>query len=197
MDVLNSARHSYTMPFLLGTAGCLLFALGAAVMSPALSAAQSDQPGEYEVKAAFLFNFTKFVEWPEGSFDDRQAPIVIGIIGDDPFGESLLRIIAGQKAQGRGILVRKERFGQDLHRCHVLFISASEREHIAEILASVQKASILTVSDITGFAEAGGAMQFVMQENRVRFVVNLDVTTQSKLRVSAKLLSLARVLTHG
>jgi uncharacterized protein DUF4154 len=159
--------------------------------------AQSDQPSEYEVKAAFLFNFTKFVEWPDGSFNDPHAPIVIGIIGDDPFGESLIRIVGGQKAQGRAIVIIRYRRGDDLRRCHILFISASERQHSAQIVASLRDASVLTVSDIDGFAEAGGAMQFVMQESRVRFVVNLDAATQSKLRVSAKLLVLARVINHG
>jgi YfiR/HmsC-like len=144
-----------------------------------------------------LFNFTKFVEWPESSFDNPQAPMVIGVVGDDPFGDSLTRMVAGQKAQGRAILITKFRRGEDLHRCHVLFVSASERQRAAEILASLQAGSVLTVSDIGGFAEAGGAVEFVMQENRVHFVVNLDAATQSKLRVSAKLLALAHVINHG
>ncbi|OLC94498.1 MAG: hypothetical protein AUH86_14365, partial [Acidobacteria bacterium 13_1_40CM_4_58_4] len=148
-------------------------------------------------KAAFLFNFTKFVEWPDRSFEDAHAPIVIGIIGDDPFGDSLLRIVAGQKVQGRAIVIIKYRRGDDLRHCHILFISGSERQHSAQILTSVQPASVLTVSDMDGFADAGGMMQFVMQENRVRFVVNLDVATQNKLRVSAKLLALAQVVNHG
>ena len=106
-------------------------------------------------------------------------------------------IVAGQKVQGRSIVIRKERLGEDLRHCHVLFISASERQHSAQILAGLHEASVLTVSDMDGFADAGGVMQFVMQENRVHFVVNLDTATQSKLRVSAKLLALARVINHG
>jgi hypothetical protein len=194
MDLLKSPTHRLRLPFALRTAGWFLFALAAGVLCCAIAAAQSDQPGEYDVKAAFLFNFTKFVEWPENAFVDPLAPIVIGVIGDDPFGESLVRIVAGQKAQGRSIEIVKYRYGDNLRRCHVLFISASERQRRAPILASLQEASVLTVSDIDGFAEAGGAIQFVMQENRVRFVVNLEVATQGKLRVSAKLLALARVI---
>jgi uncharacterized protein DUF4154 len=175
----------------------LLFAFAWSMLFCAITLAQSDdQPGEYDVKAAFLFNFTKFVEWPDNSFDDARAPIVIGIIGDDPFGGSLAQIITGQKAQGRSIVIREQRFGEDLRRCHVLFISASERRRSAQILASVHDVSVLTVSDIEGFAEAGGAIQFVLMENRVHFVVNLDAAVQSKLRVSAKLLALARVINH-
>jgi YfiR/HmsC-like len=181
----------------LRTAGGFLLVLAAGVLFCAIGAAQSDQPSEYEVKAAFLFNFTKFVEWPEGSFDDPHAPIVIGIIGDDPFGDSLLRIVAGQKPQGRAIVIIKYRRGDDLRHCHILFISASERQYSAQILTGLHDAGVLTVSDIDGFAVAGGVMQFVMQENRVRFVVNLDAATQNKLRVSAKLLALAQVVNRG
>jgi hypothetical protein len=194
MDLLRPQVQDLQFRRGLRMAGWFLFALVAVALFCAIAAAQSDQPGEYEVKAAFLFNFTKFVEWPENAFVDPLAPIVIGVIGDDPFGESLVRIVAGQKAQGRSIEIVKYRYGDNLRRCHVLFLSASERQHRAPILASLQEASVLTVSDIDGFAEAGGAIQFVVQENRVRFVVNLEVATQGKLRVSAKLLALARVI---
>jgi YfiR/HmsC-like len=178
-------------------AGRLLLAVVAGVLFCWVAAAQSEQRGEYEVKAAFLFNFTKFVEWPESSFLDAHSPIVIGILGEDPFGDSLTRLVAGQKAQGRSIMIAKYRRGDDLRRCHVLFISASERQRSAQIIGSLQDTSILTVSDIDGFAVAGGVLQFVMQENRVRFLVNLEAATQNKLRVSAKLLALAQVVNHS
>ena len=196
MDSLRPLLRSRRQ-FVLRMAGWFLCAVAAGAFFCGIAAAQSGQPSEYEVKGAFLFNFTKFVEWPDSSFSNAQAPIVIGIIGEDPFGDSLLRIIGGQKAQGRAILIIKYRRGDDVRRSHVLFISTSERQHSAEILAGLQDASVLTVSDIDGFAEAGGTMQFVMQENRVHFIVNLDAATQSKLRVSAKLLALARVINHN
>ncbi len=197
MDILRRLPHRVRLPFALRPATGVMFAVLASVFLCGIGAAQSEQLNEYEVKAAFLFNFTKFVEWPESSFGDPQAPIVLGIIGDDPFGDNLARIIAEQKVQGRGLIIRKENLGDDLHRCHVLFVSASERLHSAQILSSIQSASVLTVSDMDGFAEAGGVIQFVMQENRVRFVVNLDAATQDKLRLSAKLLALARVIGHN
>jgi YfiR/HmsC-like len=123
----------------LQTARWLLMPVMVGVLFCAIAAAQSDQPSEYEVKAAFLFNFTKFVEWPENVFVDRHAPIVIGVIGEDPFGESLVSIVTGQKVQGRGIKIVNFRHGDDMRRCHVLFISASERQHSAQILASLMK----------------------------------------------------------
>lgn len=197
VNILSPQARHFRLCFApLQTAGWFLLVLAAVVILSSSGAAQADQPSEYEVKAAFLFNFTKFVEWPDGSFDDPHSPIVIGIVGDDPFGDSLVHIISGQKAQGRPIVIVKYRRGDDLRRCHILFISDSERPHTRQLLAGLRDVAILTVSDIDGFAEAGGAMQFVMQENRVHFVANLDAATQSKLHVSAKLLALARVINH-
>jgi len=191
---MKSPRQGLQFPFALRTTGWFLLAIAAGALFCAIAAAQADHASEYDVKAAFLFNFTKFVEWPEGSFADAAAPIVIGIIGDDPFGDNLMHMIEGKTVQGRYLVIRKERFGDDLRRCEVLFVSTSERQRSTQILGSVRGASVLTVSDIGGFAEAGGTMQFVTEEGRLRFVVNLDSARQSKLLVSAKLLALARVI---
>jgi len=197
MGILKRTPHHLDLTFHVRTASWLVAASLAGLVVYSLAAAQSEQPSEYQVKAAFLFNFTKFVEWPEGSFEDAQAPIVVGIIGDDPFGNDLERIIAGQKVQGRSLVIRRERWGDDLRRCHVLFVSASEHGHSSRILGSVQSGGVLTVSDMEGFAEAGGVIEFLTEQNRVRFIVNLDAANQSKLRVSAKLLALARVIGHS
>ena len=196
MGILKRTQHYAGMNFNARTAGWLAAASLAGLFVCSAVSPQSD-PSEYQVKAAFLFNFTKFVEWPDGSFDAPQAPIVVGIIGDDPFGDDLERMIAGQKVQGRSLMIRRERWGDDLRRCQVLFVSASEHEHRSRILGSVQSAGVLTVSDMEGFAEAGGVIEFVIEQNRVRFIVNLDAATQGRLRVSAKLLALARVIGHS
>jgi hypothetical protein len=160
----------------------------------AMMAAQSGELTEYQVKAAFLFNFTKFVEWPGTAFADPRSPIVLGVLGDDPFGGSLSLIVDGQLVRGRGITIRKYRFGDDVRRCHVLFVSASEQARIAQILSALQGTSVLTVSDIAGFAEGGGVVQFFMEEDRVRFVVNAEASSRANLRVSAKLLALAHII---
>ena len=148
---------------------------------------------EYQVKAAFLFNFAKFVEWPESSFADARAPIVLGIVGDNPFGDDLDRIVTGQMVKGRTIHISKYRSGDDLRACHILFISESEHARVPQILASLQGASVLTVSDIDGFAKGGGVMQLILEEDRVRFAVNLDSATRAKLKINSKLLALAQV----
>ena len=157
-------------------------------------AAQTEGPTEYQVKAAFLFNFAKFVEWPDAVLAGARTPIVLGILGEDPFGNDLSLIVTGQSVRGRTVSIRKYRFGDDLRDCHILFVSASERMHMAQILASLQGASVLTVSDMPGFAGGGGVVQFYMEEVRVRFVVNVDGAARANLRVSAKLLAVAHVM---
>lgn len=183
--------------FALQAAILSLFFLLASVLFSAVAAAQSRRPREYEMKAAFLLNFAKFVQWPDSSFDSPEAPIVFEVMGGDhELAFDLRRISAGQRVQGRNIVIREGRFGDDVRSCHVLFVSASERRRAGQLLAGLQEASVLTVSDIEGFAESGGAMELVMQGDRVRFIVNLNTATQSKLRVSAKLLALAHVINH-
>jgi hypothetical protein len=167
--------------------------LSAYTISAPRVAAQSDL-GEYDVKAAFLFNFAKFVDWPDASFADARRPIVIGALGENPFGDGLDRIVAGQTVKGRTIRIDKYRFGDDLRACHILFISESEQAHVPKILASLQGANVLTVSDIDGFAKGGGVVQFVLEENKVHFVINLDSATRAKLKINSKLLALAQVI---
>ena len=171
-------------------------ALLVCVAWPVTLLAQSGH-AEYDVKAAFLFSFTKFVEWPGSAFADARAPVVMGIIGEDPFSGGLSRIVDGQVVQGRGIIVRRHQFGDDLRSCQVLFVSASERARVPQILASLQGSGVLTVSDLDGFAAAGGVMQFVMEESRVRFLINLDAALQAKLRINSKLLALAHVVNRA
>ena len=155
--------------------------------------AQSSEPTEYQVKAAFLFNFTKFIDWPDMAFANAHAPIVLGIVGDDPFGSDLGQTVAGQVVKGRPISIQKYRFGDDLRRYHILFVSPSEQTHIPNILLSVQGGNVLTVSDVDRFTDAGGVVQFVVEQSRVHFIVNWDASTKAHLEISAKLLALARV----
>lgn len=157
-------------------------------------AAAQDALPEYQVKAAYLFNFFKFVEWPEGSCGDPTAPVVIGVVGEDPFGSTLAVVIAGKTVQGRELTVRKYRAGEDLRGAHILFIGASEKKRLPAILLSLRGSCVLTVSDLDGFLGEGGMIQFVNENDRIRFAINLSATTQAKLKMSSKLLSLAKVV---
>ncbi len=151
-------------------------------------------PTEYQVKAAYLFNFLKFVVWPDGSFADPLAPIVIGVVGEDPFGSTLPQVVTGKTVQGRDLVIRNYRTGENLRGAQILFISASERKHLPAILSSLRGSSVLTVADMEGFLDAGGMIQFVNENDRVRFAINVEATTQGRLKMSSKLLSLAKVV---
>ena len=196
MDVLNviptGALRRLARPILYGCAAATM-AVSLHAISARPASTQSEQ-AEYEIKAAFLLNFTKFVEWPATSFADANAPIVLDIIGKDPFGNSLDGIVEGQFVQGRGVVVRRERPGEYLRSSQIAFIDDSEKARVPEILGSLQGFSVLTVSDIDGFAEEGGVIQFVIEEDRVRFVINLEAASRAKLKINSKLLALARVI---
>ncbi len=149
---------------------------------------------EYQVKAAYLFNFLKFVEWPDDAFADSLAPIVIGIVGDDPFGSALPEVVVGKTVQGRDLVIRKYHMGENLRGASILFISASEKKRLPQILASLHGSSALTVADMDGFLDEGGMIQFLSENDRVRFSINVDATSRARLKVSSKLLSLARAV---
>ncbi len=163
------------------------------LVAPARGRAQ-ETLSEYQVKAAYLFNFLKFVEYPSESFEDPLAPIVIGVVGDDPFGNALPQVVIGKTVQGRDLVIHLYRDGEDLRGAHILFISASERKRLPMILSSLRGSSVLTVSDTEGFLEAGGMIQFLNENNRVRFAINVDATSRVNLKMSSKLMSLARVV---
>jgi YfiR/HmsC-like len=149
---------------------------------------------EYQVKAAYLFNFLKFVDYPSEAFADPLAPIVVGVVGEDPFGSALPQVVTGKTIAGRDLVIRLYRPGEDLRGAHILFISASERKRLPMILSSLRGSSVLTVSDMAGFLDAGGMIQFLNENDRVRFAINMGSTSRAKLKMSSKLLSLARVL---
>ena len=151
---------------------------------------------EYQVKAAYLFNFLKFVQWPEDAFQDLLAPIVIGIVGDDPVGGALPYVVAGKTVQGRDLVIRKYHAGEDLRGCHILFISASEKKRLPQLLASLHGSGVLTVAYMDHFVESGGMVQFLIEESRVRITIGIDATSQARLKISSKLLSLARTVTE-
>lgn len=171
-----------------GAAGVLWLAAGAGALRGA-----APRPLEYEVKAAFLFNFAKFVEWPPDSFREPAA-LAICVFGEDPFGAVLDRTVAGEKLGDRPLQVRRTDRLSDLRSCQIAFIGDSERERVPEILASLRGANVLTVGESDRFAEQGGMVRFFLEANRVRFEINLDAVERTPLAVSSKLLRVARVV---
>lgn len=159
-----------------------------------VSAEVQGTPSEYQVKAAYLFNFLKFVEWPDDAFADPLAPYVVGVVGDDPFGSSLPQVVIGKTVQGRDLVIRVYRPGEALRGAHILFISASEKKRLPAILSVLRGSSTLTVGDTEEFLEAGGMIQFLSENDRIRFAINVDAARRGRLKISSKLLSLAKVM---
>lgn len=155
--------------------------------------AQPDAFQEYFVKGAFLYNFARFVEWPQKAFTSEQDPVTICILGEDPFGSALDQL-RGKTTGNRKILVRQHVNISEIDHCNILFISKSEQAKLAEILPSSHRRSMLTVSDMENFAEQGGIIGLVTVENKIRFEVNLDAARRANLKISSQLLKLANIV---
>jgi hypothetical protein len=156
--------------------------------------AESSAPGEYLIKAAFLYNFTKFVEWPPEVFKDSLSPINLYILGADPFGEAL-NSIRDKTVKGRRLNIKHVNHIEEISGCHILFISASEKENLKHLLYSLRNSAILTVSETERFAQRGGTINFIMVGNKIHFEINPDAAQQSGLKISSQLLKLAKIVT--
>ena len=154
-------------------------------------------PTPAQVEAVFLFNFTQFVDWPPQAFADPSSPIVIGVLGSDPFGAALDEVVRGEVVKGHPLVVHRAQSIEELADCQILFVSRSERAHLAPILARLKGHSVLTVSDQDEFANEGGMICFVLIEQKVRLRVNLEATKAAGLTLSSKLLRFAQIVGPG
>ena len=159
-----------------------------------LSMGAQDQPTENEVKAAYLYQFGKFVDWPEGASANSGNDFAICTLGVDPFGRVLDQIISGRSVQGRKVVVKRLSNVNDASDCNILFVGSSEQNRTPEILKAVQGKGILTVGDKEGFVTQGGMIQFQIEQNKVRFEINLPAVERSNLKVSSQLLKVASVV---
>lgn len=166
----------------------------AVVIVSGLILAQAQTPSEYQLKAAIIYNFPKFVEWPSLASTDLNLPIVIGILGEDPFGQEIDGVINGKTANGRRLVIKRFSSLKEFAPCHILFVSSSERNNLKQIVATVAGSGVLTVGETDRFAEAGGVIHFNMIGGKVRLIINLAAAERASLRISAKLLSLAHVI---
>lgn len=147
---------------------------------------------EYEVKAAFLFNFAKFVEWPPRVFPEASSPIIFGILGEDPFDGPVMTKIGQETIKGRSIKIEHYKAGDDFAGCHLLFISRSAAGQVKDVLERAKGRSLLTVSEIEDFMTEGGMINFVLVDRSVRFDINAKAIQTAGLKVSSKLLAVAR-----
>lgn len=160
------------------------------LISSVLSIDVQAQANEYQVKAAFMFNFAKFVEWPSDAFSDGEA-LVVGVVGADPFGGALDRL-NGSTVNGRRLRVKRLRSGDNLRACQILFISSSEGRNLWKIMDSIRGSSVLTIGEMPQFNQSGGMIRFVIQNEKVRFEINAAAAGQARLRISSKLLALSK-----
>jgi hypothetical protein len=171
---------------------CLLLS-GLAWSAPtALTGATASR--EYQVKSVFLFNFTQFVEWPANVFARANTPLVIGVLGEDPFGAYLDETVRGETANGRPLIVARYRRVQEVGDCQVLFISRSETDRLEQILASLVGKPVLTVSDVEGFARRGGMIDLATVVGKTQLRINLQAAKEAQLTLSSKLLRPAKIV---
>jgi hypothetical protein len=176
------------MPRRLVRTSLLAIAMLVCTHAPAENSAQG--PSEYQVKAAFLYNFVKFVDWPETPAG-QEGPIELCVLGKDPFGGALEHVVAGKTVNGRPLAIRRIGDIAGVRSCHVLFVGGSEGGRITEILKAARAGSVLTVSEIDRFCERGGMVTLLMEGQRVRFRINSKMAASAGLRISSKLLQLA------
>jgi hypothetical protein len=149
---------------------------------------------EYEVKAAFLVNFMQFVTWPTNAFTNEDAPFCVGVLGDDPFGPALDQTVQGETVNHHKIVVQRWQRIEDCKDCQMVFVSRSEEKNLPDILAKLDSGPILTVSETRGFARRGGIINFYLEGKKVRFEINPAVAQRDKLKISAQLLSLGKIV---
>ena len=165
-----------------------------ALLASNSDAAQRTSSGEYEVKAAFLYHFAEFVDWPPDAFKNETSPLTYCTFGEDPFQGGLEASLAGKTIGARPLRVRHVKQLQEIPECQILFIAASQKKRITAILASVKTAPVLTVADSDHFVNEGGVIGFLAEEKKIRFEINLKAATDARLRISAKLLALAETV---
>jgi hypothetical protein len=159
-----------------------------------LACAANAQSKEYQIKAAFLYNFAQFVDWPSATFANTNAPFYIGILGDDPFDGVLDETIQDETINGHKIVAVRSQRIEELKNCQIIFVSKSEKRRVAEILTELDSKPILTVSEIEGFAQHGGGINFFLAGTKVRFEINPGAAQSDGLKISSQLLSLGKIV---
>jgi hypothetical protein len=145
------------------------------------------------VKAAFIYNFAQFTAWPDHAFASADAPFVVAVIGQDPFDGALDRIIAGKTVAGHAMVIKHIDSAGEISGIHLLYVPATEDDHLEDIFKAVADQPILTVGETDKFPWAGGTIRFLIEDHKIRFEVNPDSAAKASLRISSKLLSLAQI----
>ena len=176
---------------------CFLLLLFICLTGMGTSGLSAQPADEYQVKAGFLFNFAKFITWPEAAFPSPDTPFVIAIVGTDPFGVILDQAVAGKQVLDRPIVVRRFATLDDIDRCHILFASRSVTNQYERIFNKANTLFSLTVGESDQFAQRGGIINFVIRDQKIRFEINPDAARRADVRINAKLLKLAEIVKTG
>jgi len=170
-------------------------ALGAA-LSPVPAPAESEA-GEYEVKAAFLLNFARLVEWPEDAFSDARSPFTVGLLGTAPASEQIERFLEGKSVGSRRVQVQQIESPEEAAGLHLVFVGASSVVKVGDVAAAIGGGPVLLVGESEGFATSGGAINFFTDGNKIRFEINPRAADAAGLRVSSRLLRVAKIVSDG
>jgi len=186
------ATRVHPMRPLRARTGAVILAVLAALAGASGASAQGDASREYDVKAAFLFHFAQFVEWPQGAFNGASSPLTYCTFGQDPFHGALDASLSGKKVGEHPLQVIHLKAAQDFQGCHILFVGAAERKSISGTLAGLKGKPVLTVGETEHFTADGGMIGFCLEDNKIRFEINLDAAEKARLKISSRLLSLAK-----
>jgi hypothetical protein len=181
------------MAFLRTTTIALAALITALFPQSVVAQTQSEPKDEYALKAVFLYNFCRFIDWPKSAFASPNEPIVIGVIGEDPFGSLLKEAVQGETSRGRPIQIEHYSKPDAIGHCHLLFVSHSEAGRTEKILSSVSGKSVVTVGETDAFLDRGGMIALTADKNRVRLHINPSLLRAASLDVSSKLLRVAEV----
>jgi hypothetical protein len=177
----------------------LQIALVAALLTQGLQASGQNPGGsessEYLIKAGFIYNFAKLVEWPNSAFPQPGQPIVIGVLGNDAFADVLGRVVDGKRIDSHPFVVKRLK-GKEFKdcNCQIIYVASADGAHAEEIIQTLKNTAILSIAEMSSFAKRGGIINFTLEDSKVRFEVNVDAAKQAGLNISSRLLSLARIV---
>ncbi len=186
----QSSRPPHGLRMALRRAAPWLLAAAFWLLPARTVAAEASELPEYELKAGFIYNFAKFIQWPATRFATPEAPLIIGVLGENPFGSALRDTVDGKKVNQRPIAVRQVASSNEIDACHVLFIARSEATRLAATLDGLRQRSILTVGDMERFGQRGGMINLILVGKSVRFEINVPETEAASLKINSKLGSL-------
>ncbi|MEW6304153.1 MAG: YfiR family protein [Verrucomicrobiota bacterium] len=179
------------------TAWVLLLLLIGAEFRPVTAQPKPAERTEFELKAAYLYHFAQFIEWPAEAFTNSQAPIVIGVVGKDPFGKVLDDTVRDKTVKDRPFVVRRLSGTEGIKDCHIVYVSSSEKPRLPEIIRLLNDESILSVNEDVQFTRLGGVVNFMMENKKVRFEINMAAAEKARLKLDAQLLRLAKISRHS